>query len=117
MVSRSGQQQQQQQQQQMSAADDMTAEGGAGADRQAAGNGGQLLQTDTLCAAPLFVSASLPLVMESRSSSLLSESKKFEKYGKYINLQVRLFHTAGGWVGGLLLRRQRERERDGRSFV
>lgn len=27
-------------------------------------------------------------VMESRSSNLLSESKKFEKYGRYINLQV-----------------------------
>jgi vesicle transport protein SEC22 len=27
-------------------------------------------------------------VMESRSSNLLSESKKFEKYGRYINLQA-----------------------------
>ena len=33
-------------------------------------------------------------VMESRSSALLSESKKFEKLGRYINLQA-LYKTYG----------------------
>jgi len=41
-------------------------------------------------------------VMESRSSNLLSESKKFEKYGRYINLQA-LYKTYGPIVAVILV--------------
>ena len=41
-------------------------------------------------------------VMESRSSTLLSESKKFEKLGKYINLQA-LYRTYGPIVAVALV--------------
>jgi vesicle transport protein SEC22 len=41
-------------------------------------------------------------VMESRSSNLLQESKKFEKYGRYINLQA-LYKTYGPVVAVVLV--------------
>lgn len=41
-------------------------------------------------------------VMETRSSTLLSESKKFEKYGKWINLQA-LYKTYGPVVAVVLV--------------
>lgn len=41
-------------------------------------------------------------MMESRSSSLLSESKKFEKYGRYINLQA-LYKTYGPVVAVVIV--------------
>ena len=41
-------------------------------------------------------------VMESRSTALLSESKKFEKLGRYINLQA-LYKTYGPVVAVLLV--------------
>ena len=50
----------------------------------------------------LCICAGCRSVMESRSSNLLSESKKFEKYGRYLNLQA-LYKTYGPIIAVVLV--------------